>query len=612
MNRSPVSQAFRWPRVEPMVAGVGRFIRRDAARHPLLESTVDPLDAQGVVLNGRLSVRSHPWLADHLVMGSVVLPGTAMLELALRAGEQIGYNVVERLTLPTPLVLPEPSGVVVQVAVGASDQPGRRSVTVQSRAEGTKDGPWSLHARGVLAAGGRPAALSELTVWPPAGAVPVDLNDLYARFTKRGLVYGRVFQGLRAVWFRGEEVFAEVVVPTEQQDDAARFEVHPALLDAALHPMGLVNLWGSRHGGQAKVPFIWNGVGLGAAGASVLRVRLVSAGADALSLAATDGSGAPVITVDSLTVRPVTAEQLRDVVQGRLALCRVLVLATMATAEPHLATAMSVPRPAPAVPAGAPVVPAASPAVPPVGPLMPVMSVAPLVPAVPPVAPLVPVAGQAIQSTKIDIKQQSAMQQSSLRRDAERARFSGSEEQFLRSLDLVMRIDRAREENLRSIEELTAYACRMHATGVACSSATLHDLLADRGHEILVASLSDRFGSHGAVGVVVLEKHPQTWHVTVLAASSRAMGFGAGTVIVCWLTDQAARGKVHLVADFRPTGHNRIMEIAFRFAGFDEVSCACQGVLGDATDLADLKRLHLRPTRQATPVTMRLVAPDLA
>ncbi|MGW3233885.1 type I polyketide synthase, partial [Kitasatospora sp. NPDC001095] len=99
-----------------------------AADHPLLGAAVALADAEGFLFTGRLSVESHPWLADHVVLGSVILPGTAFVELAVRAGDQVGCSLVEELTLEAPLVLPGSGGVQVQVTVGAVDASGRRSV----------------------------------------------------------------------------------------------------------------------------------------------------------------------------------------------------------------------------------------------------------------------------------------------------------------------------------------------------------------------------------------------------------------------------------------------------------------------------------------------------
>ncbi|CAM5312118.1 SDR family NAD(P)-dependent oxidoreductase OS=Streptomyces alboniger OX=132473 GN=CP975_27335 PE=4 SV=1 [Streptomyces alboniger] len=126
-----------------------------------------------------------------------------------------------------------------------------------------------------------------------------------------GFSYGEAFRGLRAAWRRGEELFAEVVLPEEQRESADAFRMHPALLDAALHVLGLGGRWADDgDAGTARLPFSWRGVSLRATGASALRVRLAPEGDDGVTLAVADGVGDPVATVDALVFRPVSAAQL--------------------------------------------------------------------------------------------------------------------------------------------------------------------------------------------------------------------------------------------------------------------------------------------------------------
>ncbi|MGC7102884.1 HAD-IIIC family phosphatase [Amycolatopsis lurida] len=211
----------------------------------------------------------------------------------------------------------------------------------------------------------------------------------------------------------------------------------------------------------------------------------------------------------------------------------------------------------------------------------------------------------------VDARRRRQMYQATRHRDAERSDFSGPEEDFLRSLQLEMRIVRAGEEELTRVEELTLRTSQMNATGVHYPDAVLRALLAESSHEVLVTTLTDRFGPHGAVGVLLVERRPAVWHLKLLATSCRVVSFGAGAVILNWLVDQAARAGCHLVADFRRTERNRIMEVAYRFAGFDEDDCACQDSIPAGDDPGGLRRLHLEPAVRPLPTTMRLSAPDL-
>ncbi|MER6401095.1 HAD-IIIC family phosphatase [Kitasatospora sp. NPDC001603] len=211
----------------------------------------------------------------------------------------------------------------------------------------------------------------------------------------------------------------------------------------------------------------------------------------------------------------------------------------------------------------------------------------------------------------VDARRRREMYQASFRRDAEKDTFSGPDEEFLRTLDLVMEIKRADQEDISRVEELTLRTSQMNATGVHYSDAALRALLVDPDHEVLTVNLTDRFGPHGAVGVLLLERHADLWHLKLLATSCRVVTFGAGAVILNWLIDQAARSGAHLVADFRRTERNRMMDIAYRFAGFADDPCACQAVLGEPAG-EGVQRLHLVADRREGPTTMRLDSPELA
>ncbi|TDV47969.1 HAD-IIIC family phosphatase [Actinophytocola oryzae] len=207
-----------------------------------------------------------------------------------------------------------------------------------------------------------------------------------------------------------------------------------------------------------------------------------------------------------------------------------------------------------------------------------------------------------------DSRQRRRMYQAGVRRVAARDEFAGPDEDFLRSLRMRMEIRVASEADLARVAELTQRTSQMNATGVHYSGADLRERLADPDQEVLVTTMADRFGPHGAVGVVLLGRHPGLWHLRLLATSCRVTSFGAGSVILGWLIDQAARAGTHLVADFRRTDRNRVMEIAYRFSGFAEDVCPCETALADAPDV---ERLHLVPDRRPEPSTMLLSAPEL-
>ncbi|MQS14939.1 SDR family NAD(P)-dependent oxidoreductase [Streptomyces kaniharaensis] len=286
-----------------------------AAGHPLLGAAVDLADGAGRVFTGRLSLHTHPWLADHGVAGTVLVPGTGLLELALRAGAEAGCDRVEELTLQAPLVLPESGAVRVQVTLGAPDATGLRPLGIYSRPDSREDSRpdgdgeerWRCHAAGLLAADPAPAG-AQLGAWPPAGAESVDVAGMYDSLAERGYDYGPVFRGVRELWRRDGEYFAEVALNAAEAEQAGAYAVHPALLDAAMHAA----LVGMFDGERPVLPFSWNRVAVHRAGVPAVRVRIRRDGEHAVSADLVGLDGLPVVSVGSVSGRPVEPEQLSD------------------------------------------------------------------------------------------------------------------------------------------------------------------------------------------------------------------------------------------------------------------------------------------------------------
>ncbi|MFD7099546.1 SDR family NAD(P)-dependent oxidoreductase, partial [Streptomyces xanthophaeus] len=294
---------------DPAAAGLGRM------DHPVLSAAVPVGDRDEWVFTGRLSQDSAPWVRDHTVYGTVIVPGTALVELAGAAGRQTGCPVVEELVLEAPLVLGDGVSVRVQVTVGAADGEGRREVAVYSRPEtdGDSSPQATCHARGTLTAADD-TVTAWPTQWPPAGAQPIEVDTVYARFADLGLDYGPAFQGVRAAWRDQDAVYTEVALREEEAEGAAGFAIHPALFDAALHG-GLD--WLDAGDGSARLPFSWSGVNLpeagaaAGAGAASARVRISSVGESALRVDLATEHGEPIAGIAQLSFRTVERSQLK-------------------------------------------------------------------------------------------------------------------------------------------------------------------------------------------------------------------------------------------------------------------------------------------------------------
>ncbi|QCX82580.1 Erythronolide synthase, modules 3 and 4 (plasmid) [Streptomyces sp. YIM 121038] len=296
----------------------------DTSEHPLLGASVPLPHTDGLVLTGSVSRRSHPWLADHAVWDQALLPGTAFAEIAGAAGREVGCDVVAELDLEAPLWLPDAGALRLQVVVEGPTQHGTRPFSVY----GTSDADvgnqsWTRHARGSVSHPSHGANPADAVPgpWPPSGSQPVDLTGAYERLHTLGYHYGATFRGLRRMWRHGTELLAEVALPEEARSQGIGFGIHPALLDASLHAVLLETAGDSP---TIRMPFSWHGVRLHATGSSTLRVRITRTGDDSIGLVATDSTGQPVVSVDSLTSRSVSRERLHaDSPESRDSLFRV-------------------------------------------------------------------------------------------------------------------------------------------------------------------------------------------------------------------------------------------------------------------------------------------------
>ncbi|MFE3022456.1 type I polyketide synthase, partial [Streptomyces sp. NPDC059256] len=272
--------------------------------HPIVTGVVELPGSQGLVLTGRVSTATHPWLADHAVFGTVLMPGAALVDIALHAGAHVGCERLDDLTSESALTLPAKGSTELRVQVNAPDEEGRRVFTIHSSLVGDQDAEWICVATGALS----PTALERSTeeAWPPPAADPVPLDGLYERLAERGYDYGPVFQGLQAAWREGDVLHAEVQLPEDV--DADGFAIHPALLDAALHVRLAAGPGAPDE--SLQLPFSWSGVGVHGTGTRSLRVRISMADESTLAFVGVDAENRQVITVEALATRSVDPARL--------------------------------------------------------------------------------------------------------------------------------------------------------------------------------------------------------------------------------------------------------------------------------------------------------------
>ncbi|MER5757347.1 SDR family NAD(P)-dependent oxidoreductase, partial [Streptomyces sp. NPDC002088] len=275
-----------------------------ALDHPVLGAVLDHPESQGLTLTGRLAAGTQTWLVDHTVAGTVILPGTAILDMVLYAGSQVGSTELQELLLQAPVVVPAHAALQLRLVVGEPAEGGDRSVSLYSRPEDeNSSGEWIKHATGRLAAAQDHDVPAEPGAWPPPGAVALPVDTFYDELADAGLRYGPLFQGLAAAWRDGDAVLVEAGLP--QGTDVSGFLLHPGLLDAALHGFLL-----AQEDATPLLPFAWNGARVDTLGATALRARITLLAADRLRLEAWDQDGRFVARIESLVTRPLSAGQL--------------------------------------------------------------------------------------------------------------------------------------------------------------------------------------------------------------------------------------------------------------------------------------------------------------
>ena len=149
--------------------------------------------------------------------------------------------------------------------------------------------------------------------------------------------------------------------------------------------------------------------------------------------------------------------------------------------------------------------------------------------------------------------------------------FIGSNEKFLATLDMVFTITPAQEEDLRRLEELTVRTHQLNTTGYTYSYEELNAFRQSDRYKLLVASLDDKYGTYGKIGLALIECQEDAWTVKLLLMSCRVMSRGVGTIMINHIMNLAKKADVHLLAEFIPNDRNRMMYVTYKFGGFKEI-----------------------------------------
>ena len=274
-----------------------------AAGHPLLATTTSLPETDGFLLTGRLSLATHPWLAEHAVLNQILLPGTAFVEMAVRAGDEAGCGTLDELTLHAPLTIPPTDAIHLQVTANGPDPDGRRTLSIHSRIDdSTTEQPWTRNAIGTISNTTTTHTPQFPTTWPPPGATPIDITTFYDSLSPQPEDHdGPTFQGLTAAWRLNDDILTEVELPTNTTNaNTNTYTIHPALFDAAVQGIALT----TNTNNTARLPFAWNNVTIPATRRTHLRIHITPNGTNNYTLTATDPTNNPVLSAQSQHYAP--------------------------------------------------------------------------------------------------------------------------------------------------------------------------------------------------------------------------------------------------------------------------------------------------------------------
>lgn len=142
---------------------------------------------------------------------------------------------------------------------------------------------------------------------------------------------------------------------------------------------------------------------------------------------------------------------------------------------------------------------------------------------------------------------------------------------FLASLEMVLTIADADEDDLARVEELTIRTNQLNSTGYTYSYDELAELLRSPAHQLVVAGLDDRYGTYGKIGLALVELHDQHLLLRVMLVSCRVMARGVGPALLSYVLEAGATAGKPVQAEFIRTSRNRPMYLMFKMAGFRQV-----------------------------------------
>ena len=209
--------------------------------HPLLGERRELAGHPGThVWEQEVGLSTHPWIGDHRVQDTPIVPASAYIEMALRAMSEVtGEDAVTVRDIENrkPMLLQDGDVRRVQTTLVATSD-GVASFRVHSRS--IAGGAWTEHMTATIASGA--VASADLEPLDPSSQHSRDARELdgrtfYAALAAKGNQWGPCFQGLEPAWIRDAEVIGRVTIASGIARDVAAFQFHPALSDSCGHAL---------------------------------------------------------------------------------------------------------------------------------------------------------------------------------------------------------------------------------------------------------------------------------------------------------------------------------------------------------------------------------------
>lgn len=231
---------FQRRRIWPKTSG----IRADGAASSGILGSAKDLASGDVVYTSLVSVRSQPWLSDHVIYGTVVVPGATYAAMALAA---VGTPAqVRDVFFYEPIILGEKTSREVQLTLHPVNE-GGWTFRVDSRPYGDRDAEWSLNADGKVVAGFDDEATADPKSDAKSEEAPereesIDAlcdrlartrpQQLFEALADMELALGPTWStSLKSLWVGEGESVGDIAIGAELAEQLASEPVHPVLLD---------------------------------------------------------------------------------------------------------------------------------------------------------------------------------------------------------------------------------------------------------------------------------------------------------------------------------------------------------------------------------------------